>query len=605
MLFQCNINIWSQNRLQCDIQLLENYAHYEAIFERSLTPTTVASTPTPTSADDTEDAQSKTKNNYFSVVSAFRNPYLRFVGQYDHDISIETTSDGLERFHRNLEAPPPPPDEFDNLVLPNIHSAPISPVSPVSPVTAVATALNNKINNNDAILPPSSVFMQAVGGVEQPFPSQVTDTDPKVFKDAKEAASKSGGRKANHSKSKKKAKNKAAAAAIAFDPNKVIAEGTIMYLNSEDDNSEARAKDGTDRPYLVYHNGLFVDPSMSNEDMYDAEDWGWCRPINANPIAGDTTTPVVPQDDNNSNPIASTNTTTTTTSTCQLRKNTPDGLPLIIKQAIEIKEESPLKKKKIQRHSGMGLNINLANEAAPETPLIEAAPTSIDFIAALSASTDNAITVNHNADDHGDNEESVAKIAKLLDEAMTFDKDQQDEKDHDQEAANIKTLQIDDEPESDFNKAVNALQYDEPIAMDLDQHIPPQTIDQDEIPVISSGEPVNQRRKTINAFKSSKPVDDCISDDSDEDNELPEFNSANFWYINPLMPLDLDILANVNNNDDEEKVETPVREKQMLHMSPREEELSWDDPISKFREKGKCAQNELLQMAFYYVFHFR
>lgn len=553
----------------------------------------VASSPT-TSAADTEDVQFKTKNNYFSVVSAFRNPYLRFVGQYDHDISIETTSDGLERFHRNLEAPPPPPDEFDNLVLPNIHTA---PASPVSPVTAVATALNNKINNNDAILPPSSVFMQVGGGVEQPFPPLVTDTDPKVFKETKEAPSKGGGRKANHSKSKKKAKNKAAAAAIAYDPNKVIAEGTIMYLNSEDDNSETRAKDGTDRPYLVYHNGLFVDPSMSNEDMYDAEEW-W-GPINANPIAGDTTTPVLTQDDNNSNPIA-TNTTTTTTSTCQLRKNTPDGLPLIIKQAIEIKEESPLKKKKIQRHTGMGLNINLANEVAPETPLIEAAPVSIDFAAALSASTDNAITVNHNANDHGNNEESVAKIAKLLDEAMTFDKDQQDDKDHDQEAANIKTLQIDDEPESDFNKAVNALQYDEPVAMDLDQHIPPQTIDQDEIPVISSGEPVQQRRKTINtnSFKSSKPTDDRISDESDEDNELSEFNSANFWYINPLMPLDLDILANVNNNGDEEKAEAVVSEKQVMHVSPRESAQSLDDDYldanSKFREKGKYAENTSL-----------
>lgn len=527
---------------------------------------------------------------------------MRFVGQYDHDISIETTSDGLERFHRNLEAPPPPPDEFDNLVLPNIHTA---PVSPDSPVTAVATALNNKINNNDAILPPSTVFMQVGGGVEPPFPLQVTDTDPKVFKDAKDAASKSGGRKANHSKSKKKAKNKAAAAAIAFDPNKVIAEGTIMYLNSDDDNSETRAKDGTDRPYVVYHNGLFVDPSMSNEDMYDPEDW-W-RPINANPIAGDTTAPVLTQDDNNSNPIA-TNTTTTATSTCQLRKNTPDGLPLIIKQAIEIKEESPLKKKKIQRHAGMGLNINLANEVAPETPLIEAAPVSIDFTAALSASTDNAITVNHNADDHGDNEESVAKIAKLLDEAMTFDKDQHDDKDHDQEAANIKTLQIDDEPESDFNKAVNALQYDEPVAMDLDQHIPPQTIDQDEIPVISSGEPVQQRRKTINinSFKSSKAVDDRITDDSDENDELPEFNSANFWYINPLMPLDLDILANVNNNGDEEKTEAVVSEKQVMHVSPREPahfDGLFDD---KLREKGTYAEQKLLlQTTFYHIFPYR
>lgn len=452
------------------------------------------------------------------------------------------------------------------------------------------------------------------GGVEQPFPQQlVTNTDPKVFKEVfKETANKSGGRKANHSKSKKKAKNKAAAAAIAYDPNKVIVEGTIMYLNSEDDNTDTRAKDGTDRPYLVYHNGLFVDPSMSNEDMYELDEmeemWGG-GPIKALPFERDSTTPVVPQDDNNSNPIASTN--TTISPTCQLRKNTPDGLPLIIKQAIEIKEESPMKKKKIQRHAGMGLNITLANEVAPETPLIEAAPISIDFTAALSASTDNAITVNHNVDDHVDSEESVAKIAKLLDEAMTFDNEQQDDKDHDQEAANIKTLQIDDEPESDFNKAVNALQYDEPTAMDLDQHVPPETIDQDEIPVISSGEPVQQRRKTINinALKPYKLVDDCLPEDADDDNDLPEFNSANFWYIDPLMPLDLDILANVNNNDDEEKADVAVNEKQIMHVLPRELAQSLDDDYldanSKFREKGKCAENKVVNATNQILSHIR
>lgn len=185
-----------------------------------------------------------------------------------------------------------------------------------------------------------------------------------------------------------------------------------------------------------------------------------------------------------------------------VRKNTPADLPMIIKQAIEHKDNSSsnVYTRRGKRQKVMSLNISLANEAPPETPLIESAPQSIDF--------------RHNSLASSSSEESssTTKAEETHDEPNPLtvaDLEVPDDK------SEIVTTTA--ETESDFNKAINAMHYEDAFEEKLTHALD-----------VSS----NNLEK---------------EDDENNDEAGSEFTSANYWYISPELPLDIDLFHEVNS----------------------------------------------------------
>lgn len=182
--------------------------------------------------------------------------------------------------------------------------------------------------------------------------------------------------------------------------------------------------------------------------------------------------------------------TTTTTPPNAVRKNTPADLPMIIKQAIEHKDNN-VSTRKGKRQKAMSLNIGLANQPPPETPLIEAAPQSIDF--AASSSTPLASSADAPAEGA-----SLALEPKTTAELGS---------NAEELASNQESVPTAVETESDFNKAINAMHYEDAFEEKL--------------------------AHSLDVFAAKS--------DEDDDDDGSEFTSANYWYISPELPLDLDL----------------------------------------------------------------
>lgn len=182
------------------------------------------------------------------------------------------------------------------------------------------------------------------------------------------------------------------------------------------------------------------------------------------------------------------------------RKNTPADLPMIIKQAIEHQNASG-PSPKIKRLKAMALNINVANQPPPETPAIESAPQSIDFGGSSGSSTtedNSSSTLIDNALPKVLESGGESKPTDTIENAMVV--------------SEVKKVG-DGDVESDFNKAINAMQYEDAFEDKL--------------------------AKCLDLDKSEKKFSD------DDDDVAPEFTSANYWYISPELPLDIDLFREV------------------------------------------------------------
>lgn len=567
------------------MQLLDNFAHYEAIFAKSMTP--------PPATANANAVETTPNNNFYfsnSTIGAADdtnnenndNPYKIFLPTQSGCKSLNniiSISRMLESFYRANEpaiiADMLPPRDGD-----------------VTP--PVCTALNPSLSSSSSdeqFYPPPQQQPDNVRCI--PNASEVSSPQSKEVV----AAAKDGGgaittRKLTHSKNKKKFKNKGGGVGLTpspvivadgyqmwNDPNKVVAEGTIMYLNTEEedrDSDNKRAKDANNdesvigqRPYLVYHNGLFVDPSMATNEEDSDETLDVVNVMLPPPALPPPPPPPHPlhqqtddeigdcptiNSDQNSNSLVN---PMTSTKPCQLQKKTPDGLPMIIKQAIETTKDDKRKKGK-RPNAGIGLNISLANEVAPETPLVEAAPHTIDFAAATTTTT--STSTGHIAEPGAGNPDGwMQVIDTMVDELKIEDRTKS-------VTAKVDAVVDDD---AAFSKAIDALDYDTPTPMDQ----------QDQIVV--------ENRSM-----------DCGEDDDDGlfgsgggggdgDEERPEFNSANYWYISPEMPLDLDILANVNNNESDTDESGGVNIVLLPHPPPIALDQNDDYMENAYRDKGK------------------
>lgn len=257
-------------------------------------------------------------------------------------------------------------------------------------------------------------------------------------------------------------------------PN-ITADGTISddsttFVNNNSTNSLTTTTTLTDNTSCINAN-----------ELYEG---------NNNTIISTTPLNVSAQDGERSEsmPMTTTSSSAIDNSGCHLRKNTPIGLPLIIKQAIENKSKSPIPntKKCARLYQSASDTLSMAKfedplpppPPPPETPSIESAPLSIDFHQQFGTNKQN---------------DPLPPPPPLL--PMTYE-NVAEPTDNTELLTNVD----DRSKETDFETSIDALRLDDD--------------------------------------KLSDSMGNSSSRNDDEDMELQEYNSANYWYVSPELDLD-------------------------------------------------------------------
>lgn len=250
-----------------------------------------------------------------------------------------------------------------------------------------------------------------------------------------------------------------------------------------------------------------------------------------------------------------------------LRKNTPRDFPMIVRQAMAEQEKDNSRKLgiKMKLPQDEGNNFSLPSlpqsvSDEPETPSIENAPESIDFTSAVNSNLSSSSSsnqsnlktdtvVNTNDTDDENNEISTSNIYlnfkkfKLSpkryrctnSESSGFSSNNDDDDDHDEYG------QDEDKHTEDFLNNINALNLDDDgdtnnYSCD-DYSASMKSLRNLRLNDLSSD--VNSN-VTISPTSSGGNNTTNIDDDEDED-DLKQFNSHQYWYISPDIPVDMDI----------------------------------------------------------------
>lgn len=243
-----------------------------------------------------------------------------------------------------------------------------------------------------------------------------------------------------------------------------------------------------------------------------------------------------------------------------LRKNTPKDFPLIVRQAMQKQDventqkfaqrpkiprqnaifQSPTQSStKDQRTYANENNDEMSNDNAiePDTPSIEDAPKSIDFLSAVKSYVSNDKYVENVATDEG-NENTLPMPDINLNQkrdvppppaytAATNRRRSLRNSDSSGFSSNDETE--DDECNEDFLNNINALKLDD---------------DDDEVKnenKTTTETDVNSNVREECSFDYHGDDDDDEDDESDDDNVFRQFNSHQYWYISPDIPVDMDI----------------------------------------------------------------
>lgn len=254
-----------------------------------------------------------------------------------------------------------------------------------------------------------------------------------------------------------------------------------------------------------------------------------------------------------------------------LRKNTPRDFPMIVRKAMEKQDEENTRnftiKTKIPRQNAvsyMQQDDRSTNSyqslppppppvnQEPDTPSIENAPASIDFSSAVNSNLSNSLHSNEidnennkvntsdinlnfkSADDDGFTSNKREPRAARFSESSGFSSIPDDDdatgndfdilKNTESFMNRINTMQLDDYDDTDEDEHTfnSSKEYE-----DLDQSFTNMGLDDDDSDINSN---------LNNSLGPTKTEDD------DDEEVFREFNSHQYWYISPDIPVDMDIL---------------------------------------------------------------
>lgn len=232
-----------------------------------------------------------------------------------------------------------------------------------------------------------------------------------------------------------------------------------------------------------------------------------------------------------------------------LRKNTPKDFPLIVRQAMECKDaESNRKfsfKDKLARQNAilqMPMQQNEENDKdqslppppsmalEPDTPSIENAPTSIDFSSAVNNNkflSDEKNTTNVSDTDDENNTVSVVDVNLNRHCPTQYTRKRRSLPHSDSSGISSDEDDEDERNAEEFLNNINALKLDDDVEIEM-----------------SHGKNKSPMKLSLDSGSSAAEYTMNYDDDNDDDVEgdaFREYNSHQYWYISPDIPVDMDI----------------------------------------------------------------
>lgn len=245
-------------------------------------------------------------------------------------------------------------------------------------------------------------------------------------------------------------------------------------------------------------------------------------------------------------------------------RNTPADFPMIVREAMDKQDNSRRGKfaqarRQIPRQNavwyvveddGSGSSNNSSQapptpswKSAPETPLIENAPESIDFISATKNSTSKeSNSMNPNDDETLDTATDTINVNDNNDDKMEIETPSSDINLNLENVFNKNKLGKNEvRSSSNFLNNIDAINFDDDMA-GMPNNFENMHLSEEKL---SPPLPPPPHSNDVNSNVGAKPKQ---ADNEEDDDVFREYNSHQYWYISPDMPVDTDILL-----DPEEK----------------------------------------------------
>lgn len=282
-----------------------------------------------------------------------------------------------------------------------------------------------------------------------------------------------------------------------------------------------------------------------------------------------------------------------------LRKNTPRDFPMIVRKAMEKQEEENTRKftikAKIPRQNAVsymqapqddrGTNSYQSlppppppaiGNTEPDTPSIENAPSSIDFSSAVNLNLSNSLHSNET-----DNENN--KVNNTSDINLNFKADEEDGAYNDftankrepraarfSESSGFSSIPDDDDATGNdfdllkntetFMNRINTMQLDDYDDTDDDEHNFNSSKEFEDLDQSFTNMGLEDDDSDINSNLNNSVRPTKTAEEDDDEEVFREFNSHQYWYISPDIPVDMDILL-----EPEEKSKSPSQSRIYLN----------------------------------------
>lgn len=268
-----------------------------------------------------------------------------------------------------------------------------------------------------------------------------------------------------------------------------------------------------------------------------------------------------------------------------LRKNTPRDFPMIVRKAMEKQEEENTRKftvkAKIPRQNAVSYMHSAAQDdrgtnsyqslpppppsaignPEPDTPSIENAPSSIDFSSAVNSNLSNSLHSNETDNENNklNNTSDINLNFKAADEDGAYDaftatnNKREPRAARFSESSGFSSIPDDDDATGNdfdilkntetFMNRINTMQLDDYDDTDDDEHNFNSSKDYEDLDQSFTNMGLDDDDSDINSNLNNSlgPTTKTAEEDDDEE-VFKEFNSHQYWYISPDIPVDMDIL---------------------------------------------------------------
>ncbi|XP_031633416.1 serine/threonine-protein phosphatase 4 regulatory subunit 1-like isoform X2 [Contarinia nasturtii] len=297
-----------------------------------------------------------------------------------------------------------------------------------------------------------------------------------------------------------------------------------------------------------------------------------------------------------------------------LRKNTPRDFPMIVRKAMEKQEEENTRKftikakiprqnaaphvKMLQEERGTNSFQSLPppppaiTNSEPDTPSIENAPSSIDFSSAVNSNLSNSLHSNET-----DNENN--KVNNTSDINLNFKSTANEDGAYDGFTYNKRELRVsrfsessgfssipddDDATGNDFDilkntetfmNRINTMQLDDYDDTDDDEHNFNNSKEYEDLDQSFVNMGLEDDDSDINSNLNNSLGPTKTTEDDDDEEVFREFNSHQYWYISPDIPVDMDILL----EPEEKKMRIQLEEELELRRFDRVKLINYQPKI--------------------------